>query len=114
MIFPVNQEQLSEAISNFIQSMRKGNFLYQEFGIDPCQPNLEVKEVVEKMRMLQHRIRITEDTGFFTAAELFQKLDYLLITSVLIVPPYERWKHRVNGQSRTWSTWSYYCYLLHK
>ena len=54
MIFPVNQEQLSEAISNFIQSMRKGNFLYQEFGIDPCQPNLEVKEVVEKMRMLQH------------------------------------------------------------
>ena len=67
--------------------MRKGNFLYQGFGIDPCQPNLEVKEVVEKMRMLQHRIRIIEDTGFFTAAELFQKLDYFLITSVLIVPP---------------------------
>ncbi len=77
MIFLVNQEQLSEAIRNFIQSMRTGNSLNQEFGIDPCQPNLEVKEVVEKMRMLQHRIRIIEDTGFFTAAELFQKLETL-------------------------------------
>ena len=92
MIFPTDSNKLSATITNFIRSMKEGNALYDEFDIDPHQPNLEVRDVVERMRLLNHRIRITEDLGFFTAEEFHQKLERLAkccreFTGILIVPP---------------------------
>ena len=41
--------------------MKEGNLLYDKFNVSPQQPNLEVRDVVEKMISLNHRITIVED-----------------------------------------------------
>ncbi len=45
--------------------MKEGNTLYGLFDVDPCQPNLEVKEVVEVLKSVNVGINVMEDDGFF-------------------------------------------------
>ena len=92
MIFPSTINELSTCVTNFACTMEEGNFLYEDFNVDPQQPNLEVRDVVEKMKSLSHRIEIIEDVGFFSAHDLVKKLEMLVkygkdVTAVLIVPP---------------------------
>ena len=84
--------ELSSCINNFACTMKEGNVLYDKFNVSPQQPNLELRDVVEKMISLNHRITIVEDEGFFSAQDLQKKLEMLdeygkAVTAILIVPP---------------------------
>ena len=92
MTIPSNMNELSCCINNFVCTMKEGNLLYDKFNVSPQQPNLEVRDVVEKMILLNYRIMILEDEGFFSAEDLQKKLEMLAkygkeVTAVLIVPP---------------------------
>ena len=65
------------------------HLLYHEFDIDAHQPNQEVRDVVERIRLLNHHIQITEELGFFTAEEFHKRLAKCCreFTGIIIVPP---------------------------
>jgi hypothetical protein len=92
LAFPSSFTDLPEIITTFSNTMNDGNTLYGLFDVDPCQQNLEVKEVVEVLKSMNIGINIIEDEGFFLVEELIVKLQSLAhsgqqVFGVLIVPP---------------------------
>ena len=65
MTIPSNMNELSDSISNFVCTIKEGTLLYDKFNVSPQQPNLEVRNVVEKMLLLNNRFTILKDEGFF-------------------------------------------------
>ena len=71
------------------QIIQTGNILYRQLHLPPGQPNLEVREVINKIQHLN--LVITEDVGYFHVEELIEKINNLLDSNtkhagVLIVP----------------------------
>jgi hypothetical protein len=58
LAFPSSFTDLPEIITTFSNTMKDGNTLYGLFDVDPCQPNLEVKEVVEVLKSMNIGINI--------------------------------------------------------
>jgi hypothetical protein len=92
LAFPSSFTDLPEIITTFSNTMKEGNTLYGLFDVDPCQPNLEVKEVVEVLKSVNIGINIIEDEGLFMVEQLSAKLQSLAhsgqqVVGVLIVAP---------------------------
>ena len=92
MIFPSSSSDLPEVIDIFSCTMKEGNTLYGLFDVDPHQPNLEVKDVVEVLQSLDINIQIIDDEGFFFVEQFGGKLKSLAhsekqVVGVLIVAP---------------------------
>ena len=57
--------------------MKEGNTLHDLFDVNPCQSNLEVKEVVEVLKSMNIDINIIEDERFFFVEQLSTELQSL-------------------------------------
>ena len=85
LAFPPPITDLPEIISTFANTMIEGNTLYESLDVDPSQPNLEVKEVVEVLKSRNIDINILEDEGFFLVEQLTHSGQQ--VAGVLIVAP---------------------------
>ena len=92
LVFPFSITDLPKIITTFSNTMIEGNTLYESLDVDPCQPNLEVKEVIDVLRTVNIHINILDDEGFFLVEMLTAKLSSLAhseqqVVGVLIVAP---------------------------
>ena len=101
--------------------MKEGNTLYDLFDVNPCQPNLEVKEVVEVLKSMNIDINIIEDERFFFVEQLSTKLQCLAhsgqqVVGVRIVAPdkamficIKEWKIGLMDSHQHGTTWCPNC-----
>ena len=92
LVFPFPITDLPNIITTFSNTMIEGNTLYESLDVDPWQPNLEVKEVIEALRSVNIHINLIEYEGFLLVELLTAKLQSLadrerLVVGVLIVAP---------------------------
>ena len=86
---PFSSDELTNAVNKYEKIIQTGNILYQQLHLPPGQPNLEVRQVINKIQDLN--MLITEDVGYFHVEEFIKKMDNLLDSNtrqagVLIVP----------------------------
>lgn len=86
---PFSSSDLTNAVNKYEQVIQTGNILYRQLHLPPGQPNLEVREVINKIQHLN--LVIMEDVGYFHVEKLIEKINNLLDSNtkhggVLIVP----------------------------
>ena len=79
-----------DIVNSYRQTIFTGNVLYNSLNLPPHQPNLEVRDVVDRIKDLQ--LKILSDVGFFDVNQLktaFIKMlqDGCKHSGVLIIPP---------------------------
>lgn len=87
---PNSGQDLTKPITEFSQTMKIGNMLYNTLTLPVNTPNLEVKDVLSLFQGIS--LRLVEDTGFFTSDDMLHYFQQLLTTcqrkaGVLIIPP---------------------------
>lgn len=89
MVFPSADGELKDVVTKFVEVMKEGNQLYHVFDLEPYQPNLEVRDVLQ--RLTHVNLRIKEDIGFFSEEDVKTKFHELSqennTVAVLIAPP---------------------------
>ena len=68
---PLDVTGIQNTVNIFIQAMKEGNNLYNSFDVDPCQANLEVRDVLSRLPYLD--LQIVEDAGYFFEEDLLTK-----------------------------------------
>jgi predicted nicotinamide N-methyase len=86
---PFSADELTSTVNRYEQIIQTGNMLYGQLHLSPGQPNLEVREVISKIKHLD--MVLTEDVGYFHVEEFVAKINNLLESNtkqagVLIVP----------------------------
>ena len=89
---PKQIQDLSQTIPVYNQLLFKGNHIYSSFNLPPQQPNLDVKQVLDKKDENLQNLTMVSDNGFFSPQHLE---DYIVqyhrrnpkFAAVLIVPP---------------------------
>ena len=89
LIPPFSSDEHTSSVNRYEQIIQTGNILYRQLHLPPGQPNLEVREVIAKIKDLD--MVLTEDIGYFHVEELIAKINNLLESNrkqagVLIVP----------------------------
>ncbi|XP_028410469.1 uncharacterized protein LOC114533084 [Dendronephthya gigantea] len=88
--FPSNESDIRALTNSYKGTIVNGNLLYQGLNLPADQPNLEVRDVVNRIKDL--RLNILQDLGFFNVNELKETFVQMLQegkrrAGVLIMPP---------------------------
>ncbi|KAJ7370636.1 hypothetical protein OS493_031051 [Desmophyllum pertusum] len=67
---PNQLQDLNQTIPVYCQLIFKGNHIYSSFNLHPNQPNLDVKEVLQKKEASYQNIEMVAYMGFFSSQDL--------------------------------------------
>ena len=89
---PKQMQDLSQTIPVYSQLIFKGNHIYISFNLPPQEPNLDVKQVLDKKDENLHNLTMIAGNSFFSPQHLE---DYIVqyhcrnpkFAAVIIVPP---------------------------
>ena len=89
---PNQLSDLSHVLNFYSQIIQKGNEIYDSFSLPINQPNLEVRQVLQKNNPAFRRVNLLTDMGFFTVQDFEKFLEgqqhqHQRFAAVLIVPP---------------------------
>ena len=87
---PCSQSDIRSLTNSYKQTLITGNLLYQGLNLPNGQPNLEVRDVVCKIKDL--KLKILHDLGFFNVDDIKETFAQMLSggkthAGVLIIPP---------------------------
>lgn len=86
---PLEITGIQNVVNIFTKLMLEGNNIYESFDMDPQEPNLEAKDVIERLPYLG--LTIKEDLGCFFEVDLLAKLKQIsqqeMGIAILIIPP---------------------------
>ena len=90
LAIPSNESDIRAMTNSYKQTILTGNLLYQGLNLPHDQPNLEVRDVVGKIKDLN--IKILHDLGFFNVDDIRETFVQMLQggkrhAGVLIIPP---------------------------
>ncbi|CAB3986625.1 Hypothetical predicted protein [Paramuricea clavata] len=90
LVIPSNKSDIRAMTSSYKQTILNGNLLYQGSNLPHDQPNLEVRDVVNKIKDLN--LQILHDLGFFNVDDIKETFVQMLQggkrhAGVLIIPP---------------------------
>ena len=89
---PKQIQDLSQTIPVYSQSLFKGNHIYSSFNLPPQQPNLDVKQVLDKKDENFQNLTMISDNGFFSPQHLENYIEQYhrhnpKFATRIIVPP---------------------------
>ena len=89
---PKQLQDLSHTIPVYSQLIFKGNHIYSSFNLPPQEPNLDVKQVLDKKDENLQNLAMITDNGFFSPQDLGDYIEQYhrhnpKFAAVLIVPP---------------------------